>query len=71
MEHLTLTGSPKLILVNLVVAYTTLLGSFVLPVVAAMSVADWIVKILQIAALIFSIRASKNAMKNKNEMAKK
>lgn len=71
MEHFNLTGSPKLILINLAIAYGTLLGSFMIPVVAAMSIADWAIKILQIAALVFSIRASRNAMKNKNEMDKK
>lgn len=71
MEHFNLTGSPKIILINLVVAYGTLLGSFVIPVVGAMSIADWLIKILQIAALIFSIRASRTAIKKKNEMAEK
>ena len=64
MEHLAVGGSAKMI--HLVIAYGTLLTSFIIPEVAGMTIADWIIKILQIAALIFSIRASKNAMKNKN-----
>ena len=64
MEHLAVGGSAKMS--NLIIAYGTLLTSFIIPEVAAMSLADWIIKILQIAALIFSIKASRNAMKNKN-----
>lgn len=71
MEHFNLTGSPKMILINLVIAYGALLSSFVIPIVGAMSIADWLIKILQIAALIFSIRASRTAIKKKNEMAEK
>ena len=66
MEHLAIGGSAKMMIVNLVVAYGTLLTSFIIPQIAGMTIADWIIKILQIAALVFSIRASKNAMKNKN-----
>lgn len=69
MEHLNLIGGTK-ILLNLVLAYSTLLSSFVLPMIAGMSMADWIIKILQIAALLFSIKASKNAIKNKNTTSK-
>ena len=69
MEHLNLIGGTK-ILMNLVLAYSTLLSSFMLPMIAGMSMADWIIKILQIAALLFSIKASKNAIKNKNNTSK-
>lgn len=69
MEHLNLIGGTK-ILLNLVLAYSTLLSSFMLPMIAGMSMADWIIKILQIAALLFSIKASKNAIKNKNTTSK-
>ena len=69
MEHFNLIGGTK-ILLNLVLAYSTLLSSFMLPIIAGMSMADWIIKILQIAALLFSIKASKNAIKNKNTTSK-
>lgn len=69
MEHFNLIGGTK-ILLNLVLAYSTLLSSFMLPMIAGMSMADWIIKILQIAALLFSIKASKNAIKNKNNTSK-
>ena len=69
MEHLNIIGGTK-ILMNLVLAYSTLLSSFMLPMIAGMSMADWIIKILQIAALLFSIKASKNAIKNKNTTSK-
>ena len=69
MEHLNIIGGTK-ILMNLVLAYSTLLSSFMLPMIAGMSMADWIIKILQIAALLFSIKASKNAIKNKNNTSK-
>jgi len=69
MEHFNLIGGTK-ILMNLVLAYSTLLSSFMLPIIAGMSMADWIIKILQIAALLFSIKASKNAIKNKNNTSK-
>lgn len=69
MEHFNLIGGTK-ILLNLVLAYSTLLSSFMLPMIAGMSMADWIIKILQIAALLFSIKASKNAIKNKNTTSK-
>jgi len=69
MEHLNIIGGTK-ILLNLVLAYSTLLSSFMLPIIAGMSMADWIIKILQIAALLFSIKASKNAIKNKNNTSK-
>jgi len=69
MEHFNLIGGTK-ILMNLVLAYSTLLSSFMLPMIAGMSMADWIIKILQIAALLFSIKASKNAIKNKNNTSK-
>ena len=69
MEYLNLIGGTK-ILMNLVLAYSTLLSSFMLPMIAGMSMADWIIKILQIAALLFSIKASKNAIKNKNNTSK-
>jgi len=69
MEHFNLIGGTK-ILLNLVLAYSTLLSSFMLPMIAGMSMADWIIKILQIAALLFSIKASKNAIKNKSNTSK-
>jgi hypothetical protein len=69
MEHFNIIGGTK-ILMNLVLAYSTLLSSFMLPIIAGMSMADWIIKILQIAALLFSIKASKNAIKNKNNTSK-
>ena len=64
MEHLNVAGGTKLIMVNLTVAYSTLASSFVIPMVASMTIADWVIKILQIAALVFSIKASRNAIKN-------
>lgn len=64
MEHLNVAGGTKIIMVNLTVAYSTLASSFVIPMVASMTIADWVIKILQIAALVFSIKASRNAIKN-------
>ena len=67
MEHLAIGGT-KAIFTNLIISYSTLLSSFVIPEIAGVNAADWLIKILQVAALIFSIRASRNALKKKDEV---
>lgn len=67
MEHIAIGGT-KAVIGQLIISYSTLLSSFVIPEIAGVNATDWVIKILQIAALIFSIRASRNALKKKDEV---
>lgn len=67
MEHFAIGGT-KAVIGQLIISYSTLLSSFVIPEIAGVNATDWVIKILQVAALIFSIRASKNALKKKDEV---
>lgn len=69
MEHFAIGGT-KAVIGQLIISYSTLLSSFVIPEIAGVNATDWVIKILQVAALIFSIRASKNALKKKDEVDK-
>jgi hypothetical protein len=69
MEHFAIGGT-KAVIGQLIISYSTLLSSFVIPEIAGVNATDWIIKILQIAALIFSIRASRNALKKRDELDK-
>lgn len=67
MEHFAIGGT-KAVIGQLIISYSTLLSSFVIPEIAGVNATDWVIKILQIAALIFSIRASRNALKKRDEV---
>lgn len=67
MEHFAIGGT-KAVIGQLIISYSTLLSSFVIPEIAGVNATDWVIKILQVAALIFSIRASRNALKKKDEV---
>lgn len=67
MEHFAIGGT-KAVIGQLIISYSTLLSSFVIPEIAGVNATDWVIKILQVAALIFSIRASKNAIKKRDEV---
>lgn len=67
MEHIAIGGT-KAVIGQLIISYSTLLSSFVIPEIAGVNATDWVIKILQVAALIFSIRASRNALKKKDEV---
>ena len=70
MEHFAIGGT-KAVIGQLIISYSTLLSSFVIPEIAGVNATDWLIKILQVAALIFSIKASKNAIKKRDEVAGK
>jgi len=70
MEHFAIGGT-KAVIGQLIISYSTLLSSFVIPEIAGVNATDWLIKILQVAALLFSIRASKNALKKRDEVDSK
>jgi hypothetical protein len=70
MEHFAIGGT-KAVIGQLIISYSTLLSSFVIPEIAGVNATDWLIKILQVAALLFSIRASKNAIKKRDEVDSK
>ena len=70
MEHFAIGGT-KAVIGQLIISYSTLLSSFVIPEIAGVNATDWLIKILQVAALLFSIRASRNAIKKRDEVDSK
>jgi len=70
MEHFAIGGT-KAVIGQLIISYSTLISSFVIPEIAGVNATDWLIKILQVAALLFSIRASRNAIKKRDEVDSK